>query len=945
MAKGTFIIAAENKIRDGLDAAKRDLNNFSNEAQKAGGGVNDLNEKTTALNKIFGGFVITAGDVVNAVKSIAQAAYSTVEAYAVQEKAVFQLNAAIKLSDKVSEDSKKSLTDFASAIQNMTGVGDEAVISLEAMLIASGRNEQQTRKLISAAADYSAATGKDMKNAVEELNKTFSGTEGRLGMLIPALKDLTDEQLKNGAAIDIVAAQYAGFAAELTATADVSITKLKAAWGDLLEEIGRAITPAITPIINEVTDFIQNKAIPGIRNFFTAAKGVIENLPMVTKETLNLIVEMIRLAFSWDTLSAIFTALAENILRNIGTAISMLPGIFLNVIQMMYNPVKSLGEYIADTLSKAFSGKIKEIASPGDFLAGLFEKQLALAGEVVSGYIEYSKTLMGSSETITTEIGDIFGPLFNQFLSRIRGIIGPLEETVNAATGGGTGNQGGSGGMAPWSPSGPGSRGQSGLPPPGYSTTGQSVTEQAMAQLRQALIDVTTGENLGSYANRLGAIDETLFDENTKATLSLIDEMFKVEKWLKTLSGNNGQSALAPGYYDPGTALEQVMAMEREYLIKLANTLSGKQAEKTYSQKYGAFDESAAGWVEPKKYDALLTSGPTEEEKAIETRIARAWKSLGEKQLQALQAEFTIPQVRQAPAGYGERDDYRAQAGQGSIATTISEGLTQAFNTVTSGMGDFGTSMLGPISELMSALGPFGNMIAGMNPLLAILLPVIEGFTAVLAPVIQSVLAPLMDALMQVGVILGQMLLPIFDVLAPIIALLANILITNLTPILQILTPIFQVIAAILQPFIGVVQLLAKVFTILMSPVQYIADMFSWLGGVLQTFAWNVQHPFKSKEYSAFSSNAFSGLQDRLNAIDAMAVNNQTFQTSALPAQAVVASIGGSSAATASQSASYRTQAITVNIYQQAPVVGSGGMTEFARMVRGEIMTLGYYGV
>lgn len=243
--------------------------------------------------------------------------------------------------------------------------------------------------------------------------------------------------------------------------------------------------------------------------------------------------------------------------------------------------------------------------------------------------------------------------------------------------------------------------------------------------------------------------------------------------------------------------------------------------------------------------------------------------------------------------------------------------------------------LAGSFSELMSALGPFANMIAGMTPLLAVLLPVVEGFVSVLAPVMQSVLAPLMDALTQLGVMLGQMLLPIFDVLAPVIALVSNILMTVFAPILQILAPLFQLIAAILQPFIGVITTLAKVFTILMAPVQWLADLFSWVGEVLKTFAWNIMHPFRQQSGpGAFSSDAFSGLNDRLKAIDALGTNNQTFQNSAI----------SPSASVASQSASYRTQSITINIYQQAPVVGSGGMDEFVNTIRTKFGELAYFG-
>jgi hypothetical protein len=52
------------------------------------------------------------------------------------------------------------------------------------------------------------------------------------------------------------------------------------------------------------------------------------------------------------------------------------------------------------------------------------------------------------------------------------------------------------------------------------------------------------------------------------------------------------------------------------------------------------------------------------------------------------------------------------------------------------------------------------------------------------------------------------------------------------------------------------------------------------------------------------------------------------------------------STGTAVSSASYQgaTQ-VTINIYQEAPVVGEGGMRAFAKMIKTEFDELEYYGV
>lgn len=1041
MAKGSFVISAQNKIKEGLDAAQRDLNKFENETKKTGEGIGELDKKTSLLDKAFAHFTITAGDVVNAVRAIARAAYSTVEAYAVQEKAIFQLNAAIKLSDTVSESSKKSLTDFASAIQNMTGVGDEAVISLEAMLIASGRNEEQVRKLIAASADYSAATGKDMKSAVEELNKTFSGTEGRLGMLIPALKDLTDEQLKSGAAIDIVAKQYGGFAAELTNTADVSITKLKAAWGDLLEEIGRAITPAITPIINNLTDFIQNKAIPGIRRFFEVAAAVFKNLPEVARLSFNLVLEIIEKAFSWESLKNILVSLTKFVANTFASAIINLPALFRDVVRLMFNPVAELGKYIADTLGKAIKLDFKNIQSPGEFFKNVINSEVEIAGQLVKDFVSFATAQAGNVKTLVTDLkGSLAGIDFSGFRDAVNALIPNVPDTVPT-----------SGGTATTTP----------------SVAISSDTSKIFYDRMAALWDVDSADQLSSQVDFSGKTQrdniaalwdsesaDTIsqfvkFDESAQRyysnLLSTFDE--RVAAW-----DSEGADTVAVDW--DGSILNKALKKQSdEYWANQAKIIDQDAADsievdwdgsiltQALQEKSNAFWASQAEIIDKDSADSIRVNYLTAEKERFENAVrawdaegadalsvlvdfddaaqrywaargeefnravklfdetssdtvvvnyltaekerfenaVRAWDSEGADALSefvdfgdAVQRYWAIVEENFNRAAYiidresadalSSQVDFTGTTQQQNVwATADAEsadslsaqvnfpeltigadavvdafiGLDDTIATISSGMGDFGASMLGPILELMSALGPFGNMIAGMNPLLALLIPVIEGFTAVMAPALTAVMQPLIDALTMLGTMLGQALLPILDALAPIVSLIANILMTVLAPVIRMLAPIIQAIVIILQPFSGIIATLAKVFTILMAPVQWLADLFSWVGEVLQTFAWNIMHPFRQESGpGSFYSDAFSGLSDRLAAIDALATNNQTISSAVSP----------STASTASQSASYRTQQITINIYQQAPVVGSGGMDEFVGMIRTRFNELAYYG-
>jgi hypothetical protein len=291
-----------------------------------------------------------------------------------------------------------------------------------------------------------------------------------------------------------------------------------------------------------------------------------------------------------------------------------------------------------------------------------------------------------------------------------------------------------------------------------------------------------------------------------------------------------------------------------------------------------------------------------------------------------------------------EQTDTRMGA---QIASILSDGLTNVFtglfgDVVGGLMGMVATELLGGVEAIVATLQPLIDIIFNTLSPLGILLTILEGFVSVMAPALTAVFQPLVDTFSWIGQILASLFLPLLDTLYTSFALVANIVMAVLSPVLQAMGPIFMVLSGVMQAFSPILILVAKAFTVLMSPVEYIADLFSWLGSwvqylgsVIATAAYNLVHPFRKKSYASspgsFSSDAFSGLADRLANIDAIA-SQGSVATDAVSTTTAVGSAGYQGA----------TQ-VTINIYQNAPVVGSGGMRAFAQMIRGEFEQLDYY--
>lgn len=194
-----------------------------------------------------------------------------------------QLQAEAKLLNalKGRADVQQRLIASAAELQSRSTVGDEAIIEQQAFLAALGLNERQIKSTIEAAVQLSAALGTSLDSATKNLAKTYGGLTGELGESIPALKNLTEEQLRNGEAIRFVNDNYKGFAETAASTGVGPLQQLKNQLGDIGEQIGTILLPVlekITAALKKVATWFQNlspeiKEIIVIVGAFVAAVG------------------------------------------------------------------------------------------------------------------------------------------------------------------------------------------------------------------------------------------------------------------------------------------------------------------------------------------------------------------------------------------------------------------------------------------------------------------------------------------------------------------------------------------------------------------------------------------------------------------------------------------------------------------------------------------------
>lgn len=204
---------------------------------------------------------------IGATLAAAFAGKKVLAAAAQQEAAVKELNTSLKLAGSFSQEASQQFQEFASSLQQTTRFGDEVILQQTALARNFARSNEETEKLVSAAIDLSEATGITLDSAIRNLGKTFGGLTGELGESVPALRNLTAEQLKAGAALDFVADRFGGAAAANVQTYAGRLEQLSNVFGDLLEEIGFIVTKS--PVLNVVF----GKIVESVTGAIDAVKG------------------------------------------------------------------------------------------------------------------------------------------------------------------------------------------------------------------------------------------------------------------------------------------------------------------------------------------------------------------------------------------------------------------------------------------------------------------------------------------------------------------------------------------------------------------------------------------------------------------------------------------------------------------------------------------------
>ncbi|RKZ08507.1 hypothetical protein DRQ25_08920 [Candidatus Fermentibacteria bacterium] len=425
MAKeARYNIVARDRSRKGISSANKNIETLGKTASK-------VSKMAVARFAAVGLSIAGITKTINA----------AVKAFGIQEQAEIRMAAAARNNPLIDGTAVASLNEYAAALQRASNFGDEMIIGQQAFLTTMGMSEDQIKKVMQAAVDLSSTGMFSLESAVKNLAKTYSGLSGELGEAIPALRELTAEQLKAGAGVEAIAEMYAGMGEAVSKGVSGQLTQLKNMWDDTLEGLGEGLAPIILSISKKLKPIFE-KLIEWFNTYKNQITNFFINFPAIAGAAFQFAKDILAKSFSPEFLMTLGGALWEFFMVSAKAAIETVWAFIKAIGTTIWEPLKVGFEYVVfgirtglnkiigflnlilekahDTMEALnifkkekdpFTGGMKLLTTTAPkgvdakAIAGAWSKALKTSGEQVK---VITKGLVEAGKTIGAEFGDEF---------------------------------------------------------------------------------------------------------------------------------------------------------------------------------------------------------------------------------------------------------------------------------------------------------------------------------------------------------------------------------------------------------------------------------------------------------------------------------------------------------------------------------------------------------
>lgn len=260
------------------------------------GHFSKIREEITAIPGKLSAFALGFFTVTKAVSVFRDAIHEA----QIGEEVFNRLKGSLRGSEQDVLNQASSFKELASEMQRTTKFSDNLVLSQVTLAKNFGLSNDETDRLIRAAAQLSTVWGKDLQTSTEALLKTLAGQLPReLSVLGKEFRNLSIEQLKAGSVLDIINTKFGGRAQEDIKTYNGSIEQLKNNYSSLLQTLGEFVTKS--SLVSSSVNLLSS-AIASINSSFEN-----KSAGQLTKELKEAQEESLKLAISFRDGSATAT--------------------------------------------------------------------------------------------------------------------------------------------------------------------------------------------------------------------------------------------------------------------------------------------------------------------------------------------------------------------------------------------------------------------------------------------------------------------------------------------------------------------------------------------------------------------------------------------------------------------------------------------------------------
>jgi len=312
------------KVNQKLYDLKQNTRALTDEMKKSQGGIEGMFGKMKDYAMELGGAMVALFSV-NAIKDYFKEGIT--KAIELRDTEKILLNVL-----EGNATAQRELIGLAKERAGTTTSGRLEIEQAEKFLVIQGRTPEQIRKTITAAQDLATVTGQGLKSAVEELDGTMEGRLGKgLQKLSSQFKDLSKDQLYNGAAIDIIGAKYKGLAEDEAKTVGGQEIMMEKSWGALQRTLGNYVLGSGT---------FYSSTLSGFKNLFDSIgkriaqtneenKSAVQKFQELGGSVANLVTNIQPLADRYDVLQAKTTLSKDEqteLKKIIGDVTAAMPG-------------------------------------------------------------------------------------------------------------------------------------------------------------------------------------------------------------------------------------------------------------------------------------------------------------------------------------------------------------------------------------------------------------------------------------------------------------------------------------------------------------------------------------------------------------------------------------------------------------------------------------------